>query len=554
MRGINIMMLSNYLRVLFVLLFLSFSHLAIAQVNPTFQNPILKGFYPDPSICRVGDDYYMVTSSFEYFPGVPIFHSKDLVNWQQIGHVLNRSSQLNLAGIHPSGGIFAPTIRYHKGTFYMITTLITNRNNTGVNFYVTAKSPSGPWSEPYLLKDAPGIDPSLFFDDDGKVYYTGNRTPDDKPAGSKYRQIWIQELDTLKKQLVGEVTVAIEEGALHGSIVAESPHMYKKDGFYYIMIAEGGTGIDHAVTIFRSKNILGPYEINKKNPIITHRNLGKEYPIACVGHADFVETQYGEWWMVLLGVRTYGGFHYNLGRETFLTPIAWENDWPIVNPGVGKIQFEERRPNLPVFTAKKENTFDDFNTDTLQYYWNFLRTPNSNFWSLKDKKGYLSLQLRPNTLVDLENPSFIGRRQQDTSFFAETKMVFEPANKNESAGLVVMMNNNFHFRVEKILENDVTYIQLTRRHAGKEDVIGKSSVLKDEEIVIGVKAMGQNYSFYYVQNNKTVFLTQNIDGRTLSRVNTGGFTGTYIGLYSSSNGFNSKNKAYFDWLNYQQIK
>ena len=548
------MMLGNYLRVLFVLLFLSFSHLSIAQVNPTFQNPILKGFYPDPSICRVGDDYYMVTSSFEYFPGVPIFHSKDLVNWQQIGHVLNRSSQLNLAGIHPSGGIFAPTIRYHKGTFYMITTLITNRNNTGVNFYVTAKSPSGPWSEPYLLKDAPGIDPSLFFDDDGKVYYTGNRTPDDKPVGSKYRQIWIQELDTLKKQLVGEVTVAIEEGALHGSIVAESPHMYKKDGFYYIMIAEGGTGIDHAVTIFRSKNILGPYEINKKNPIITHRNLGKEYPIACVGHADFVETQYGEWWMVLLGVRTYGGFHYNLGRETFLTPIAWENDWPIVNPGVGKIQFEERRPNLPVFTAKKENTFDDFNTDTLQYYWNFLRTPNSNFWSLKDKKGYLSLQLRPNTLVDLENPSFIGRRQQDTSFFAETKMVFEPANKNESAGLVVMMNNNFHFRVEKILENDITYIQLTRRHAGKEDLIGKSSVLKDEEIVIGVKAIGQNYSFYYVQNNKTVFLTQNIDGRTLSRVNTGGFTGTYIGLYSSSNGFTSKNKAYFDWLNYQQIK
>ena len=269
---------------------------------------------------------------------------------------------------------------------------------------------------------------------------------------------------------------------------------------------------------------------------------------------DFIETQYGEWWMVLLGVRTYGGFHYNLGRETFLTPIAWENDWPIVNPGVGKIQFEERRPNLPVFTAKKENTFDDFNTDTLQYYWNFLRTPNSNFWSLKDKKGYLSLQLRPNTLVDLENPSFIGRRQQDTSFFAETKMVFEPANKNESAGLVVMMNNNFHFRVEKILENDITYIQLTRRHAGKEDLIGKSSVLKDEEIVIGVKAIGQNYSFYYVQNNKTVFLTQNIDGRTLSRVNTGGFTGTYIGLYSSSNGFTSKNKAYFDWLNYQQIK
>ncbi len=543
----------TYLRGVCVAVLLLLGYTAKAQFDATFQNPILKGFYPDPSVCRVGDDYYMVTSSFEYFPGVPIFHSKDLVNWEQIGHVLDRTSQLKLDGIHPSGGIFAPTIRYHKGTFYMITTLISNRNNTGTNFYVTAKSPYGPWSEPNWLKDAPGIDPSLFFDDDGKVYYTGNRTPKDKQLGSKYRQIWIQELDTLKKQLVGKISIAIEEGALHDAVVAESPHMYKKDGYYYMMIAEGGTGIDHAVTIFRSKSVLGPYEGNKKNPIITHRNLGKQYPIACVGHADLVQTQKGEWWMVLLGVRIYGGFHYNLGRETFLTPVTWENDWPVVNPGIGKIQFEEKKPNLPAFAAQKESTFDDFNTDSLQFYWNFIRTPQADFWSFKNKKGYLALQLRTETIMGLGQPSFIGRRQQDTSFFAETKMLFEPANKNQSAGLVVLMNNNFQFRVEKIFENDTTYVQLTRRHAGKEDLIAKRPVFKDE-MVLGVKAIGQNYSFYYIQNKETVFLTKDIDGRTLSRTNAGGFTGTYIGLYASSNGIPSKNKAYFDWFNYQQIK
>ncbi|WP_240534875.1 beta-xylosidase family glycoside hydrolase [Pedobacter aquae] len=224
-----------------------------------------------------------------------------------------------------------------------------------------------------------------------------------------------------------------------------------------------------------------------------------------------------------------------------------------MNIGVGKVLLEERKPNLPAFTAKKENTFDDFNSDSLHYYWNFLRTPRAKFWSLTDKKGYLALQLRPQSLVDIAQPSFIGRRQQDTSFFAETKMLFEPKAAHESAGLVVMMNNNFHFRIEKILENSKLYLKLIRRHAGKEELLAKQEVLKGE-LVIGVKAIGQDYFFYVKQNDKTVFLKENVDGRTLSRVNTGGFTGTYIGLYASSNGLSSKNKAFYDWLNYQQIK
>ena len=538
----------------FIIFCLLNSKALLAQTNDssTYINPILKGFYPDPSICRVGDDYYLVNSSFEYFPGVPIFHSKDLVNWQQIGHVLNRPSQLNLDSIRASGGIFAPTIRYHEGTFYMITTLVGTKQ--GGNFFVTAKNPEGPWSEPqWLPKEAIGIDPSLFFDDDGKVYYTGNKKPINQGQVTSYRQIWLQEVDLKNRTFMDDRTIILEEGALHDANNAEGAHIYKKDGYYYLLIAEGGTSENHAVTIFRSKNIKGPYEGNKKNPILTHRNLGLNYPITSTGHADLVNTQNGDWWMVLLGVRPYGGLHYNLGRETFLTPVSWENGWPVVNAGVGKVLLEDLKPKLPAFIVNKENTFDDFNADTLQYYWNFLRTPRSNFWSLKDKKGYLSLDLRPQTLVDLENPSFLGRRQQDTSFYTETKMNFDPKSNNETAGLVVMMNNNFHFRLEKVLEDNKTYLKLTKRHAGIEEIIAKKPVDKGE-IILGIKAIGQNYSFYYKQQDKIIFLTENIDGRTLSRTNTGGFTGTYVGLYASSNGSASKNKAYFDWLNYQQIK
>ncbi len=316
--------------------------------NNTFNNPILKGFYPDPSICRVGEDYYLVNSSFEYFPGVPIFHSKDLVNWQQIGHVLDRPSQLNLDGVRISGGIFAPTIRYHKGLFYMITTLNTPEN--GGNFFVTAKNPAGPWSAPqFLPKDAIGIDPSLFFDDDGKVYYIGQKKPINQQQVTRYRQIWLREVDLKNKTFIGERKIILEEGALHDASNAEGPHIYKKDGYYYLMIAEGGTEENHAVTIFRSENIDGPYEGNKKNPILTHRNLGRYYPITCTGHADLVETQKGDWWMVLLGVRKYGGLHYNLGRETFLAKVVWQEGWPVVNPGEARVLLTQQKPDLPEF-------------------------------------------------------------------------------------------------------------------------------------------------------------------------------------------------------------
>ncbi len=306
----------------------------------TFRNPILPGFYPDPSICRVGDDFWLVTSSFSYFPGVPIFHSLDLVNWEQVGHVLDRPSQLDLDAVQHSHGIFAPTLRHHDGIFYMITTLVGKQGN----FIVTARNPAGPWSDPFWLEDAPGIDPSLFFDTDGRAWVTGTAdAPDSAYWGDN--EIWMRELDLATMKLHGP-RHGLWRGAAKTSNWVEAPHLYRMGEWYYLMIAEGGTEYHHAVTIARSKNLFGPYEGNPANPILTHRHLGKSAPIWNAGHADLVCTSMGEWWMVCLASRPYGGHFRNLGRETFLAPVSWEDDWPVVSPGTGKLEFRYPMPKV----------------------------------------------------------------------------------------------------------------------------------------------------------------------------------------------------------------
>ena len=298
------------------------------------KNPLLPGFYPDPSIVRVGDDFYMVTSSFSFFPGVPIFHSRDLAHWEQIGHVLDRPSQLPLGADWISGGIFAPTLRFHDGVFYMITTNVDH----GGNFIVTAEDPAGPWSEPHWIEGAVGIDPSLFWDDDGKAYYTGTGTGD-----MRHNHIWISEIDLQEFRLVGEKK-DIWGGSQVLAWCPEAPHLYKKDGWYYLLIAEGGTEHFHAVTIARSKEVMGEYTGYDGNPIMTHRHLGMQAEIANTGHADIVQLQDGSWYMVMLASRPYGGYHKNMGRETFIAPMIWENGWPVVCPGTGKLDWTYPAP------------------------------------------------------------------------------------------------------------------------------------------------------------------------------------------------------------------
>ncbi|WEG14713.1 glycoside hydrolase family 43 protein [Pullulanibacillus sp. KACC 23026] len=510
----------------------------------TFQNPILPGFYPDPSICRVNEDYYLVTSSFAYYPGVPIFHSRDLVNWEQIGHVLDRPSQLSLDGQRQSRGIFAPTLRFSNGIYYMITTNV----DAGGNFLVTATDPAGPWSEPYFL-DAPGIDPSLFFDDDGKVYYIGTRPA---PEGVKYDgnwEIWLQELDLQTMRLVGD-SVGLWRGALREVIWPEGPHLYKVNGKYYLLISEAGTGHHHAVSIARSESVTGPYIGNPGNPVLTHRHLGKDYPVVNVGHCDLVETQNGEWWAVGLASRIYGGYFRNLGRETFLIPVTWEDGWPIFSPGTGKVEMTYPIPNLAESKVNHSPACDHFDGETLDYKWNFIRTLREPFYSLNNRLGYLSLKVRPDRMSELTQPSFVGRRQQHIHFVASTCLEFEPANGDEEAGIVLLQSHTFHFRFICTRNGHDKLIRLVKCEDGHEQIL-KEQTVSASKWYFKVEAHGQDYSFSYGDGGPDyVPLIEDVDGRILSTDVAGGFVGTVLGMYASSNGKVSSNTADFDWFEY----
>ena len=518
----------------------------------SFRNPIIPGFYPDPSVCRVDEDYFLITSTFEYFPGVPIFHSRDLVHWRQLGHVLDRPSQLNLDGVLPSEGIYAPTIRYHDGLFYMVTSVRRPHEDAFLdyNFIVTAEDPAGPWSDPCVVAEWPGmIDPSLFFDDDGRTWFTANRRVPEPPY-PLYREVWMQELHLESMQLVGEQTI-LWGGAMKEAPFSEASHIYKVDGTYYLLTAEGGTSHDHAVIIARSSSVTGPYEGNLRNPILTHRHLGLDHPITNPGHADLVETQNGEWWMVALASRPCGGYFYNLGRETFLTPVRWEEGWPVVSPGLGRIAFEHPAPDLPEHPWPSIRACDHFDTESLAHCWSFLRTPREPFWSLQERAGNLRLILRPERLADRANPSFVGRRQQHLDFAARAAMEFTPGQAGEEAGVVLLQNMDFHFRLVCCLD-DAGHgeVRLIKRESGDETLLGVTPAAGPLHY-FKVEATGQDYSFYCAAAPEDwTPVAEEVDGRILSTQLAGGFVGAYIGLYASSNGEPAGNTADFDYFEY----
>lgn len=511
-------------------------------------NPILPGFYPDPSICRVGEDFYLVNSTFAYFPAVPIFHSKDLVNWEQIGNVLDRQEQIDLNQTEHSGGIYAPTLRYHNGLFYMITTNIPH----GGNFIVTAKDPKGPWSNPYHLKGAEGIDPSLFFDDDGRCYYTGTKG---RREGAKFfgdNEIWLQELDLATMTLIGE-SYPIWHGALRESEWAEGPHLYKKDGYYYLLIAEGGTGHNHAITIARSKVIHEPFTGHPGNPILTHRHLGKNYPIVNVGHADFVETQKGDWWMVLLASRPYGGYYRNLGRETFLVTVTWEDGWPVVNYGIGVIESQFTPPDLPAFSCPALPVKEDFIVETLPLHFLYLRNPNTDNYSLTERKSYLRLKLAPETIEEKVSPTFVGIRQTGIDFSAACSMEFLPSKDGETAGLVILQNNTYYYEFTLTLTNQQTLLKLIKCEGGNKTELAFVP-FSGKIVYLRIQATAQDYSFSYSSDNSSYqMLYQNADGRILSTDLAGGFVGTCLGMYATSHGEVSDNYADFDCLSYENL-
>lgn len=516
------------------------------------KNPILSGFYPDPSICRVGHDFYLVNSSFVYFPGVPIFHSKDLAHWEQIGNILNREEQCPVDGSEISRGIFAPTIRFNNGLFYMITTNVSH----GGNFIVTAKNPEGPWSDPYYLgEEAQGIDPSLFFDDDGKCYYVGTRP---NPDGVRYNgdwEIWIQEVDIEKMKLTG-ISMAIWKGAVKDVIWPEGPHIYKINGYYYLLHAEGGTGPEHAISIARSKELFKWFEGSPRNPIFSHRNLGMDYPVIYVGHGDLVDDGYGNWYIVMLASRPCKK-HSSMGRETFLAKVTWENEWPVINPGVGKL---EDKLSIPINEHRfgKEVTNHDhfhFNSENLDDRLIGIMKRNDDIYSLKQKEGYLRLYARKEKISNLENPSYLGVRQKSYRFLVESGLFFDPENSNETAGLVLFQNHSNNLRMEITKNNNAKVFIVTTHINDKDIVIGETKLETKPKGIIEIKfrAWDQVGEIWVKNSNDFTLVTRNIDLLPFTTEQAGGFVGCTIGMYASGNGASSSNYADFAWFLYDDL-
>ncbi len=508
--------------------------------NEYYNNPIISGFYPDPSICRVGEDYYLVNSSFEYFPAIPVWHSKDLVNWKQIGNAIDREEQGLDLDVNLSGGVQACTIRYHDGIFYITSTCVGKVwPSLKYNFIITATDPAGQWSKVHYIDDAPGIDSSLFFDDDGRAYFHANRQKlDVNELGDA--EIWLQEIDLQSFQLIGEKK-AIWDGT--GGQFPEGPHIYKRNGFYYLLIAEGGTGHWHTTTFARATNIWGPYTPSPRNPILTHKHLSTSYPIQNVGHADIVETQNGEWYMVCLGVRPKGSYqvpkgievreggHYNnLGRESFLLPIAWEDSIsPIASPETGKVELLFKRPNLPEKKwIKEENS--DFRKD-LDYSWVGIRK-EPKVWTTKIE-GTKGIVLKASSTMLREDmpKSFIGKRQKSWNFEANTKLKVNHKNDREEFGIVNYFNNTSYIACASYFEDKKQYIKLECNKQGEITVICKYPI-ETTEIFLKVKGEELLYSYEYsVDGIAWNTVANDVDGSHLNSFVSGGHTGSFIGLY-----------------------
>lgn len=524
-----------------------------------YTNPILEGFYPDPSICRVGNDYYLVTSTFAYFPGLPVFHSTDLINWKQIGNAMDRNTQFKIGDVEVSRGLFAPSIRYYRGIFYITCTNV----SAGGNFIITTKDPEGPWSDPIFTPAVSGIDPSLFFDDNGKVYITYNSDPpDNKSLYEGHRTIRIIEYDVTAKKTIGNNKIIVNGGTdlSKHPIWIEAPHVYKINGWYYLMCAEGGTGDQHSEVIFRSKNVDGPYVSYQNNPILTQRNLdpARKNAITSTGHADLVETPDGKWYAVFLGCRPYEGDYYNTGRETFMAPVEWKDGWPIINPDHQEVQYQYPVPFSS--TKKVTNPFrgnytfnDDFKENQLNYRYLFLRNPENNLYKIQN--GFLALPLKETTAAERKNPAFIGFRQANLKGYAAVTMSFKPATDNEKAGLMIFQNEQHYYFLCKSVKDNKPLVELYKSASqknAKEELIASSELNSDGFLSLKIQADNNKYHFYYAEeNNKWVLLKDNVDAKFLSTKTAGGFVGCMYSMYATSNGIQTTNKVLYDWFEYK---
>ncbi|MDQ8758101.1 glycoside hydrolase family 43 protein [Sphingosinicella sp. LHD-64] len=513
-----------------------------------YRNPILQGFYPDPSITRAGDDYYLVTSTFAYFPGIPVFHSRDLVSWTQIGNAIDRPDQLDFGRLGLSRGVFAPTIEHKNGTFYILNTCV----DCGGNFVITARDPAGPWSDPVWLPDLEGgIDPGLFFDEDGRTWIVNNGPPEGPPRYSGHRAIWIQEFDAANLRTIGPRRVLVDGGVdpATNPIWIEGPHILKRDGWYYLICAEGGTAEGHSQVVLRSRSVAGPYQPYPGNPILTQRGLpvDRPFPITSAGHADFVETPNGEWWATFLAVRPYRGDYYNTGRETFLLPVRWEDGWPRMTDPGDLIPYAHVRPDLPRQAAPAIPTTgpfalrEEFDGPRLPPYWMMVRNPREPWYSLRG--GQLALRARPVPLGGMANPSFLARRQQHMHASASTVVRFTPARDGDEAGIAAFQSDDYWYALSVGREGGRPVVKLERR-TGPSDPAGGVTVaavpLAGEAgmpVRLRIESDSLTYRFSYAaETGKWQRLGEPQDGTILSTRTAGGFVGAVFGLHAYSAG------------------
>jgi xylan 1,4-beta-xylosidase len=509
-----------------------------------FLNPILPGMYPDPSIVRVGSDFYLVTSSFVWYPSIPIFHSDDLVHWKQIGFVLDRPGQIDLNHAQVSEGIFAPTIRYHDGVFYVITTLMGGFHS----FYVTARNPAGPWSDPIRLPELEGIDPSFFFDDDGRAYIVHNGPP---PNGrylyGEHRAIWLVPFDIESGKISGPQRMLADGSAdLQRRLRwIEGPHLYHRNGYYYLVAAEGGTSTDHCEMVFRSTSLDGPFIPYAENPILTQRTLdpNRADPIANTGHADLVEAPDGAWWAVFLGVRPYRQGFFNTGRETYLLPVAWKDDWPVILPPGVEVPHVLKAPKIgtqTVVMSRPLSSFawdDNFKEKELKMEWQTLRTPPKRCWNLE--AGQLILEPGHDDLTSRGNPCFLARRQQHADFTASITLQLRDAVEASDAGLVLFQNEHSFFflgvKMHSASRPEIFIEQGTGTLSKPAGVIIDRKELPSGagKIVLKIAEAGPKLSFSYRLNGmKWQGLGRDADATLLSTSKAGGFVGCFVGPFA----------------------
>ena len=509
-----------------------------------FKNPVLPGFHADPSVCRAGDDFYLVNSTFQYFPGVPVFHSKDLVNWEQVGNCLTRPSQVDLKGTDGNNGIYAPTIRYNNGRFYMVTTVFPSRRH----FYVWTDNPAGEWSEPVVIDFAIGsCDPTLYFEDD-KCYFLW-----------KEGDIKICEIDVETGKQLGEIH---HLGVGLGGRYPEGPHIYKKDGYYYLLLAEGGTEHGHHVNILRSKNLFGPYQPNPANPILSHFNMKMQNSqIQGLGHADLIQAPDSSWWMICLGYRTSGYLQHVMGRETMLAPVRWEQGgWPVVN-GDCTLQTDMKCRTLPLVAMPKDpvrEEFDYIKRDApkdsyhslgLPMGWMSLCNPDYSRYSLTERKGWLRMRPSTTDLSETASPTFVARRQTELNFTATALFDLSHLSESMQAGITAYAAPLNHYDVVAEKRNGQIIIKSNVR-------LGQTGHSEKEFALSGTRAylrITSDKDFYYLQassDGKNFVELAKMEYRFLSTETIGGFTGVMLGLFAQCDNETGAGYADVDWFEY----